>query len=104
MTSYTDIVFETTRSRKEQPCRTVDSSCGWCSARHGAIEALTTSVLPPLVYRRGIAGMHLLLADETTSKVETAESKLRVDRGLKRDRSGGGPELGQIGQGAEDAR
>jgi hypothetical protein len=47
--------------------------------RKGAIEALTTRVLPPLVYRRGIAGVHLLLADETTSKVETAESKVRAD-------------------------
>lgn len=47
--------------------------------RASAIEALTTRILPPLPFRKGIAGVHLCLADEAISKVETAEKKARAD-------------------------
>jgi hypothetical protein len=50
--------------------------------RAAAIEALTTRVLPALVPRKGIAGVHLCLADEAISKVETAEKKARADTTL----------------------
>ena len=47
-----------------------------------AIEALTTRTLPPLPFRKGIAGVHLCLADEASSKVETAEKKARAETTL----------------------
>ena len=47
--------------------------------RAGAIEALTRALLPPLAHRQGVSGVHLLLADEATSKLETAEKKARAD-------------------------
>jgi hypothetical protein len=47
--------------------------------RARAIEALTRHLLPPLGFRPGISGVHLLLADEAVSKVETAEKKARAD-------------------------
>ncbi len=50
--------------------------------RAAAIEALTTHVLPPLALRKGIAGVHLCLADEAISNVETAEKKARADTTL----------------------
>ena len=50
--------------------------------RAAAIEALTTHVLPPLALRRGIAGVHLCLADEAVSRLETAEKKARADTTL----------------------
>lgn len=50
--------------------------------RAPAIEALTRRILPPLAFRNGIAGVHLCLADEAISKVETAEKKARADTTL----------------------
>ena len=50
--------------------------------RAAAIEALTTRVLPPLALRKGIAGVHLCLADEAISRIETAEKKARADTTL----------------------
>jgi hypothetical protein len=47
--------------------------------RDEAIAALRARVLPPLAYRKGIAGVHLGLADEAASNVETAERKVRGD-------------------------
>jgi hypothetical protein len=47
-----------------------------------AVGALTTQLLPPLAVRVGIAGVHLCLADEAVSNVETAEKKARADRTL----------------------
>src|SRR6185295_4432751 len=47
-----------------------------------AVAALTSTILPPLALRVGIAGVHLCLADEAVSKVETAEKKARADRTL----------------------
>jgi len=47
--------------------------------RARAIEALTRSLLAPLAFRLGVSGVHLLLADEAASKVETAERKARAD-------------------------
>jgi hypothetical protein len=44
--------------------------------------ALATEILPPLALRAGIAGVHLCLADEAISNVETAEKKARADRTL----------------------
>lgn len=44
-----------------------------------AKEALCTRLLPPLEARKGIAGVHLCLADEAISRIETAEKKARVD-------------------------
>ncbi len=50
--------------------------------RASALEALTTRALPPLALRRGIAGVHLCLADEMISNVETAEKNARADTTL----------------------
>lgn len=47
--------------------------------RARAVLALTRDVLPPLAFRPGVSGVHLLLADEAVSKVETAEKKARAD-------------------------
>jgi hypothetical protein len=44
--------------------------------RGGAIEALTRRILPPLTYRHGIAGVHLCLADDGMTGIETAETAL----------------------------
>ena len=43
------------------------------------VEALRQRLLPPLGDNNGIAGVHLCLADESISKVETAEKKARAD-------------------------
>jgi len=40
---------------------------------------LRQRLLPPLCDSNGIAGVHLCLADESISKVETAEKKARAD-------------------------
>jgi hypothetical protein len=42
-------------------------------------DALATRLLPPLSLRTGIAGVHLCLADEAVSNVETAEKRARPD-------------------------
>src|SRR5437868_312042 len=47
--------------------------------RARAIEALVGRILPPFALRKGIAGVHLCLADEVVSKVETSEKKARAD-------------------------
>jgi hypothetical protein len=47
--------------------------------RSGTIETLRTRRLPPLAERKGIAGVHLCLADEAISRIETAERKARAD-------------------------
>ncbi len=52
------------------------------SQRAAAIEALTTRLLPPLLSRNGITGVHLCLADEAISRVETAEKRARGDTTL----------------------
>ncbi len=44
-----------------------------------ATESLVGQVLPPLTLRDGIAGVHLCIADEAISNVETAEKKARAD-------------------------
>ena len=43
------------------------------------VKALRQRLLPPLSDNKGIAGVHLCLADESISKVETAEKKARAD-------------------------
>jgi hypothetical protein len=50
--------------------------------RDSTIDALRRRLLPPLVYRKGIAGVHLCLADDAASTVETAEKKVRADATL----------------------
>lgn len=45
--------------------------------RDGTVDALRRRVLPPLLYRKGVAGIHLCLADEAASAMETAERKAR---------------------------
>jgi hypothetical protein len=47
--------------------------------RPNVVEALRQRLLPPLADNKGIAGVHLCLADESISKVETAEKKARAD-------------------------
>jgi hypothetical protein len=47
-----------------------------------AVAALTAQILPPLALRVGIAGVHLCLADEAASNVETAEKAARANRTL----------------------
>ena len=43
------------------------------------VNALRQRLLPPLCDNKGTAGVHLCLADESISKVETAEKKARAD-------------------------
>jgi len=50
--------------------------------RDGTIDALRRRLLPPVVYRKGIAGVHLCLADDAASSIETAEKKVRADTTL----------------------
>jgi len=50
--------------------------------RDGLVDALRRSVLPPLVYRKGVAGIHLGLADEAASNIETTERKARTNATL----------------------
>ena len=47
--------------------------------RAQVVKALRQRLLPPLCDNKGIAGVHLCLADESISKVETAEKKARAD-------------------------
>jgi hypothetical protein len=47
--------------------------------RPHVVKALRQRLLPPLCDDKGIAGVHLCLADESISKVETAEKKARAD-------------------------
>jgi len=49
------------------------------SDRSRVVKALRQRLLPPLCDNKGIAGVHLCLADESISKVETAEKKARAD-------------------------
>jgi len=49
------------------------------SDRSQVVKALRQRLLPPLCDNKGIAGVHLCLADESISKVETAEKKARAD-------------------------
>ena len=50
--------------------------------RASAIDALLGRVLPPLPLQSGISGVHLCIADEAISKVETNEKKARADTTL----------------------
>ncbi len=50
--------------------------------RARSAEALHRRLLPPLSERKSIAGVHLCLADEAASKVDTAEKKARADTTL----------------------
>jgi hypothetical protein len=47
--------------------------------RPHVVEALRHRLLPPLCDHKGIAGVHLCLAEESISKVETAEKRARAD-------------------------
>jgi hypothetical protein len=50
--------------------------------RARTIDTLRSRLLPPLTLRRGVVGVHLLLADEAISKIETVEKKTRADATL----------------------
>ena len=47
--------------------------------RDGTVEALRRRILPPIVYRKGIGGVHLCLADEAASNIVTAERRARAN-------------------------
>ena len=47
--------------------------------RAGALETMRSRLLPPLADRKGIAGVHLCVADEAISRIETAEKRARAD-------------------------
>jgi hypothetical protein len=47
--------------------------------RAGALEALTRRILQPLSHASGVTGVHLCLADETASRIDTEEKKTRPD-------------------------
>jgi len=47
--------------------------------RSQVVKALRQRLLPPLCDNKGVAGVHFCLADESISKVETAEKKARAD-------------------------
>src|SRR5665213_2099881 len=49
------------------------------AGRAGVIEALRQRLLPPLVDRKGVAGVHLCVADEPISAIQTTEKKVRAD-------------------------
>lgn len=46
--------------------------------RDRIVDVLRRQTLPPLALRKGIAGVHLCVADERISNVETAERKARA--------------------------
>ena len=50
--------------------------------RPKVVEALRQRLLPALAERKGVSGVHLCLADEAISKVETTEKKARADTTL----------------------
>lgn len=45
----------------------------------GTVEALRRRILPPVVYRKGVCGVHLCLADHGTSGIVTAERRARAN-------------------------
>jgi hypothetical protein len=47
--------------------------------RDRTVDAMRSRLLPPLAYRNGIAGAHLLVADEAASRIETVEKAARAD-------------------------
>lgn len=47
--------------------------------RAATLKAMCARLLPPLVERKGVAGVHLCLADEKISRIETAEKRARSD-------------------------
>ena len=47
--------------------------------RDGTVEALRRRILPPVVYRKGVTGVHLCLADEAVSNIVTAERRARAN-------------------------
>jgi hypothetical protein len=49
------------------------------TARADVVKGLRQQILPPLGDKPGITGVHLCLADEAVSKVETAEKKARSE-------------------------
>ncbi len=50
--------------------------------RDALVDTLRRSILPPLVYRKGVAGIHVGLADEAASNIETTERKARANATL----------------------
>lgn len=50
--------------------------------REGLVDTLRRTVLPPLVYRKGVTGLHLALADDAASNIETTERKARASATL----------------------
>ncbi len=50
--------------------------------RSDAAEGLAGRILPPLTLRNGISGVHLCLADEAASNLETVEKEARADTTL----------------------
>jgi hypothetical protein len=48
------------------------------AAHDALLGALRTRMLPPLAYRKGVAGVHLGIADRAGSNIETAERKVRA--------------------------
>jgi hypothetical protein len=50
--------------------------------RESTLDALCRRVLPSLVHRKGVTGVHLCLADEAVSNIETAERKTRANATL----------------------
>lgn len=50
--------------------------------RNATIEALRQRILQPLAFRAGVTGVHLCLADEAASRIETVEKKTRADATL----------------------
>jgi hypothetical protein len=57
------------------------TSCFDIDAAHraGSLEALTRRILPALSQRSGIAGVHLCIADEALSRIDSAERQLHAD-------------------------
>ena len=47
--------------------------------RDGTVDTLRARLLPPLAERKGVAGVHLCVADDAISRIETAERKARAD-------------------------
>jgi hypothetical protein len=49
------------------------------AGRAGTLETVCSRLLPSLGERKGVAGVHLCVADDAISRIETAEKKARAD-------------------------
>jgi hypothetical protein len=91
-TEWTRRMMPSFRNFARSQCRVVVTSGTGCGGmmltlrfdvaaphRAGALEALTQRILQPLNFAAGVTGVHLCLADEAASRIETVERTTRPD-------------------------